>query len=170
VAEHLTVLFRTEHNVGEKHCRTLKPVTPVSGGLLTVGWCWLPGNFHTEKSKPSSSPSLQAVNHPGSCFWHLVCALLSFLYFGGERAVRLLHEQCWEESDFSFCFVWQCQKSQLDLAVSYLVCFGFCPCRIQHHFVLPTSYVMPSHFSSWLSALTQISKLMAFSFSLFLCR
>lgn len=41
MAEHLIWLCRTEHNVDEKHCRTLKPVTPVSRGLLLVGWYYL---------------------------------------------------------------------------------------------------------------------------------
>lgn len=71
---------------------------------------------------------------------------------------------------FSFCFVWWCQKSQLDLAVSHLACFSFLLSRIQ--WPLCSLNIIDNaitFFFTWLGALTCISKLMTSIFSSFLC-
>lgn len=61
-----------------------------------------------------------------------------------------------------FFLLWQCQKSQLDLAMSQFICFSFLLSRIQHHFVISASCVIPLHFSSSFGALTRILKLMTY--------
>lgn len=163
IAKGLIVLCRTEHNF--KTC-----CTSYWGPTLTV-MVLTAGKFSHRKIKA------RFLTFPSGCessrfmFWHLCClysALLSYVFVRKGQWDFCMNSAS-NTQIFSPCFVWQYQKSWLDLVVSHLACFIFLPCRIWHHFVLLTSYIMPSHFSSWSSAPIHISKLLTFIFSSFLC-
>lgn len=94
MAEHLIVLRRTVHNVDKKHHRTSQPVGQVGEGLFLWDGASYAEIFTEKKIEPKflafpigCESYLQVLD-----FWHLLCVLLSLLYFGDERAGRLLHE------------------------------------------------------------------------------